>query len=162
MSSTPYFRIAIRSMPKPNAQPLYSSGSMPTALNTFGWTMPQPPSSIQRLLVLEPDVDLGRRLGEGEEAGPEPHPGVGAEVRADELEDGAFQVDHGHVAVDDQGLELVELKQVGLVDRVGPVDLAGDDDADAAASASPLRGSGRCWSASASRGGTWPGSADSR
>src|SRR6266851_1364702 len=33
-------------MPKPNAKPEYSSGSMPTAANTFGSTMPHPPSSI--------------------------------------------------------------------------------------------------------------------
>ena len=34
-------------MPKPNANPLQASGSMPTASNTLGSTMPQPPSSIQ-------------------------------------------------------------------------------------------------------------------
>src|ERR1700730_14755491 len=34
-------------MPKPKAKPEYSSGSMPTALNTLGSTIPQPPSSIQ-------------------------------------------------------------------------------------------------------------------
>ncbi len=34
-------------MPNPNANPDHSSGSMPTFSNTFGCTMPQPPSSIQ-------------------------------------------------------------------------------------------------------------------
>src|SRR6478672_5723983 len=37
----------MRSSPNPKANPVYSSGSMPTATKTFGSTMPQPPSSIQ-------------------------------------------------------------------------------------------------------------------
>src|SRR3712207_7062785 len=36
--------------PKPNAQPVYFSGSTPHALKTLGWTMPHPPSSTQRCL----------------------------------------------------------------------------------------------------------------
>ena len=67
---------ASRSMPKPKAKPDHSSGSMPTAANTAGSTMPQPPSSIQPVCeqVRHPsprqmragDLELGRRLGEGE------------------------------------------------------------------------------------------------
>ena len=34
-------------MPKPNAKPDHSSGSMPHTDSTLGCTMPQPPSSIQ-------------------------------------------------------------------------------------------------------------------
>ena len=37
----------MRSMPKPNAKPLHSSGSSPPARSTLGWTIPQPPSSSQ-------------------------------------------------------------------------------------------------------------------
>src|ERR1700704_3477951 len=47
MSSSPERTWANRSMPNPNANPEYSSGSTPTAANTLGSTMPQPPSSIQ-------------------------------------------------------------------------------------------------------------------
>ena len=38
---------AQRSIPKPNAKPVHSSASMPTAAKTAGSTIPQPPSSIQ-------------------------------------------------------------------------------------------------------------------
>ena len=34
-------------MPNPNAHPEYIEGSMPPAFNTFGWTIPVPPSSSQ-------------------------------------------------------------------------------------------------------------------
>ena len=64
-------------MPKPNAKPVYSSGSMPTASNTFGSTMPQPPSSTHpvREHTVQPVAlaeharhrELDRRLGEREE-----------------------------------------------------------------------------------------------
>src|SRR5947209_3665731 len=40
------------------------------------------------LLVFEPDVDLGRGLGEGEETGAEADAGLWAEVAVNELEDG--------------------------------------------------------------------------
>src|SRR5207245_9980918 len=38
--------IAARSRPKPNANPLHSSGSMPTLRSTCGWIMPLPRISI--------------------------------------------------------------------------------------------------------------------
>ena len=38
----PYLSIAMRSTPKPNAKPWTFRGSYPTALNTFGCTIPQP------------------------------------------------------------------------------------------------------------------------
>src|SRR5262249_44359061 len=47
MSSTLWRNISIRSMPNPNAKPLYFSGSTPHAVSTLGLTTPQPPSSIQ-------------------------------------------------------------------------------------------------------------------
>jgi hypothetical protein len=48
MSDSPLRNISVRSMPMPNAKPEYSSGSMPQARSTFGFTMPQPPHSTQR------------------------------------------------------------------------------------------------------------------
>src|SRR5215813_15485865 len=51
MSSSSYISAAMRSMPKPNAKPEYTSGSTPTARKTFGWTIPEPPSSIQPELL---------------------------------------------------------------------------------------------------------------
>src|SRR6266404_6493308 len=46
-SSMPYFIITSRSMPPPQAKPLYCSGLMPPSRSTLGWIMPQPKSSIQ-------------------------------------------------------------------------------------------------------------------
>src|SRR5450759_3581948 len=46
MSLTPWRSISARSMPMPNAKPVYRSGSMPQALNTSRLTIPQPPHSI--------------------------------------------------------------------------------------------------------------------
>ena len=43
----PYLIIAILSIPPPNANPVHFSESMPTALNTFGSTIPAPNSSSQ-------------------------------------------------------------------------------------------------------------------
>src|ERR1700744_271707 len=56
MSDNPTRTWASRSLPKPKVKPLYVSGSIPTAANTFGSTSPQPPSSIQPdpLQVLQP------------------------------------------------------------------------------------------------------------
>src|ERR1700687_5112475 len=54
MSSTPYFRIAIRSAPIPNANPDTFFGSYPlcfTNSNTFGSTMPHPRISIQPVVL---------------------------------------------------------------------------------------------------------------
>src|SRR3990167_1585341 len=46
-SSMLYFSITSRSMPKPQAKPVYLFGSMLPSRKTFGWIMQQPPSSIQ-------------------------------------------------------------------------------------------------------------------
>ena len=95
----PNLRMAIRSIPNPNAQPLNSSGSMFTALRTFGMHHPATP----QLDPLFPGLRTRRRfrptgLGEREEAGAKPHPGAGSKIRFNELEDRAFQIDHRHVA----------------------------------------------------------------
>src|SRR5262249_42264582 len=47
MSFSPFLIISDRSMPRPNANPLYFSGSMPQAISTRGLTMPQPALPIQ-------------------------------------------------------------------------------------------------------------------
>ncbi|OLT30095.1 hypothetical protein BJF83_08970 [Nocardiopsis sp. CNR-923] len=47
MSRTPCANISVRSIPRPKAQPLYTSGSTPAAVSTRGLTTPQPPISIQ-------------------------------------------------------------------------------------------------------------------
>src|SRR5262245_3656767 len=47
MSSSPYLNAHSRSSPNPKAKPVNSSGSMPTVRRTFGWTIPDPPISIQ-------------------------------------------------------------------------------------------------------------------
>jgi len=46
-SSNSWRMNANRSMPNPNAKPVQRSGSTPVASKTAGWTIPQPPSSIQ-------------------------------------------------------------------------------------------------------------------
>src|ERR1700742_970291 len=46
-SSMPYFIITRRSMPMPQANPVYLAGSMPPSFKTLGWIMPQPSNSIQ-------------------------------------------------------------------------------------------------------------------
>ena len=43
----PYFNIAVRSIPIPNAKPLYSSESIPQFSSTFLFTIPAPKISIQ-------------------------------------------------------------------------------------------------------------------
>src|SRR4029450_5195178 len=45
MSLTPYLTIATRSIPMPNATPVYRSESIPQFSSTFGWTIPAPRSS---------------------------------------------------------------------------------------------------------------------
>src|SRR5690606_21730126 len=47
MSFTPWRNIRVRSIPMPNANAVYSSGSIPAAMSTFGCVIPQPPHSIQ-------------------------------------------------------------------------------------------------------------------
>ncbi|MNV54889.1 hypothetical protein D3C71_1471030 [compost metagenome] len=53
----PYFSMAMRSRPMPQAKPWYSSGSSPPERSTFGWTMPQPRISIQS--VPSPNLTIG-------------------------------------------------------------------------------------------------------
>ena len=128
-SPTPWRSLAMRSMPKPNAKPLHSSGSMPPWRRTFGWTMPQPPSSSQSPLG-RADVELAGRLGEREVARPQARREVGAEERLGERLDGAGEVGQADVAVDDEALDLVEHRHVGGVGRVAAEHATGGDDVD--------------------------------
>ena len=109
---------ARRSMPNPKAKPVYSSGSMPTARNTLGCTMPQPPSSIQPVLehVRQPaprqmtQVISNSADGSvnGNDAGRSRDCIAGTEVGLGELLDGAGQVAEGDAPVDDEPLDLAE------------------------------------------------------
>ena len=119
----------MRSMPKPNAKPLHSSGSMPPARSTLGWTMPHPPSSSQSPFG-RADVELRRRLGEREVARPQARREAGAEERLGERLDRAGQVGQRDVAVDDEPLDLVEHRHVRGVGRVAAEHPARGDDVD--------------------------------
>src|SRR6185312_13477307 len=75
------------------------------------------------------DVHFGRRLGEREIAGAEAHLEIALEERADELGQRALEVGETGSLVDQQALDLVEHRRVGLV-RIAAIDLARRDDAD--------------------------------
>ena len=108
----PYFTIATRSTPMPNAKPVHFSGSMPQLSKTTGWIIPQPRISIQPVFLqtLQParvpsgalaeraaDVDLGARLDEGEVARAQAHGRARAEEALGELGEHAAQVRHRDV-----------------------------------------------------------------
>jgi hypothetical protein len=71
-----------------------------------------------------PEVELGRRLGEREEAGPQPHLGVVAEDGLHEVVERAPEVRHREALVDGEALELHEHGQVRRVELIGAVDAA--------------------------------------
>ena len=75
-------------------------------------------------------IDLSRRLGEGEVVGTEADLGFLAEHLFREHGEGAFEVRHGDVLIDNQSLDLVEEGRMGGVDRVGAVYPSGGEDAD--------------------------------
>src|ERR1700745_3227137 len=104
----------------PKAKPRTASGSWPPARSTFGWIMPAPRISSQPPPRQTPqpgagappaaapprararrarDVDLGARLGEGEEARPEAHTRLGPEEAAEEVDEHALQVGEGDALV---------------------------------------------------------------
>ena len=133
MSPTPERNCRARSMPMPNANPEYSSGSMPQAIEHPRVDHPAaaPLDPARAVAVLgEPDVELRRRLGEREVRRPPAGDRVGAEQRAGQVVEGAAQVRHGQPAVDRQALDLVEDRGVRRVELVGPVDPAGRHDVD--------------------------------
>ena len=70
------------------------------------------------------------RLGEGEVIAHDPNTPLGTEERAGEIFDRALQVGEADVVVDDQALDLIELRTVRGIRGVAPVDGSGGDDAD--------------------------------
>src|SRR5690606_16054099 len=77
------------------------------------------------LLLREPDVDLGGRLGEREERGPQPGARRRPEHGARERVEGPLEVGHRDAAVDREPLHLVEHRGVGGVEGVGAERAAG-------------------------------------
>src|SRR5947209_18116159 len=67
------------------------------------------------------DVDLGARLGEGEEARPEPHAGLGPEEAAEEVDEHALQVGEGDAAVHPEALDLPAHRRAAGAALVAPV-----------------------------------------
>ena len=127
-------------MPKPNAKPVYSSGSMPTAAEHVG---------VDHAAAAELDPsrarahraagafaeharhrELGRRLGEREERRVEARLDVGAEERVDERLDRAEQIAERDAAIDREPFDLVEHGRVAGVERVAAKGAPGRDDVD--------------------------------
>ena len=129
--------------------PVYSSGSMSTALNTLGSTMPQPPSSTQpvREHTVQPAPSQNTHVianstdgsVNGKNDGRKRALDVGAEQRVDERLDGAEQVAERDAVVDREPFDLVEHRRVARVERVAAERAAGRDDVDRRRAATPSR-----------------------
>ena len=76
------------------------------------------------------DVNLAGGLGEREEVRTVARGAILAEHAFDEVVERALEVAEGDAAVDDQSLDLVELRQVAGVCRIGTVDATGSDHVD--------------------------------
>ena len=129
MSPTAWRSLAMRSMPKPNAKPLQTSGSRPPAASTLGWTMPQPPSSSQSPVGVRMSNSADGSVN-GKYDGPQARREVAAEERLRERLDRAGQVGHRDVAIDDEPLDLVEHRHVRGVGRVATEHPPGSDHVD--------------------------------
>ena len=70
------------------------------------------------------DLELGRRLGEGEVARAQSRGDVGTEVRAGEGLDDAREVPERDAAIDDQSLDLMKRREVARVGRVAAISSA--------------------------------------
>ena len=130
----PYFSMAMRSMPIPQAKPWNSSGSRPQFLKHIRMHHAAA-EDLQPILAFAEadlaafpralDVDLGRRFGEGEEGGTK------SDLHVSELEEGfaeflenPLQMAEMAPLIDDKALDLMKHGQVRLVrgrsDRCGP------------------------------------------
>ncbi len=115
-SGMPYFSMAIRSSPMPNAKPWYLSGSSPQFADHVGmhhaaakYLEPFPGLADRRRV----DVDLHRRLGEREMRRAEPHLHlVDLEERLAEFFQAPLEVAHVRGLVDHQRFDLVEHRRV--------------------------------------------------
>ncbi len=135
MSLMPLRIISVRSMPIPNANPLYRSGSTPAATQDPGVddaaATPLDPTlatagaagqlvGLASLAYEAQDVHLDAGLGEGEVRRPEPGHATRPEDLGREMVQGALEVSHRDAAVDGQPLHLVEHRGVAGVELVGP------------------------------------------
>ncbi len=95
MSGMPLRNWRVRSRPMPNANPVYTSGSMPAGAQHVrvhhAAAAPLDPAGAA-LLVREPHVDLGGRLGEREVVRAHTRPGLRAEQGTRERVERAAQV----------------------------------------------------------------------
>ena len=138
-SGMPYFSMAMRSIPMPQAKPWYSSGSSPQLRSTFGCTMPQPRISSQSSPSPKRTSPLSRRhwmstSSDGSVNGKNDGRKriltlIDLEERLAELLEDPFQVAEMRALVDHQALDLVEHRRVGLV-GVAAIGAARDDHAD--------------------------------
>ena len=137
MSGIAYRRIATRSIPRPNANPVYRSLSYPQFSSTFGCTIPAPSSSIHPLPhVGQPAPSqrkqvtptCGARFDEREVRRREPDPPLLAEQALGHRLEGSLEVGERDPLVDRERLHLVEHGQVGRVRRLASIDAAGSDD----------------------------------
>ncbi len=118
-SSMPWRARGKRSVPKPKAKPLQSSGSRPQ-LRKHVRVHHAAPAELEPRSVGTLDVVLRRWLGEREVRRPQPRAELPPEVRLGELVDRAREVAERDAAVDDEPFDLVEHRHVGGIGRVAP------------------------------------------
>ncbi len=139
-SGRPWRSMAIRSIPKPNAKPCHSvrvelDVAEHVGVDPAGTAHLDPAGVLARGAADAAadeagDVELDRRLGEGEVARAHAHLALGAEERPEELQHGALEVGQGDAPVDRQALDLEEDRRVGRVGGVAAVAAAGRDHVD--------------------------------
>ena len=130
----------MRSMPRPNANPLHSLGVVADRredrrvdhagaahLDPAGLLADLAPGAVAEVAR---DVELGRGLREREEARAHAHLALAAEHGAREVLHRPAQVGERDAAVDGEALDLVEDGRVRRVERVAPVGAAERDDVD--------------------------------
>ena len=135
-SASPVRAAASRSMPKPQAKPVYFSASMPTACENGRVDHPaaaeldpaRPRAGAATGTAAHParDVELGRGLGKGEETGPEPGMAPGPKKAPVKALQYPGQVAHAYALVHHERLDLMEDGQVAGVGGVPAVTAAGD------------------------------------
>src|ERR1700739_547690 len=129
MSGIPLRNCSVRSSPIPKAKPEYTCASIPAARNTFGFTIPQPPHSIQpappRLFSNHTSTSADGSV-KGKKCG---RILVGAVGPSERVERSA-QMRHRQTAIHRQPLHLMEDRRVGGVEFVGAERATDRDDID--------------------------------